>query len=175
MTAVDSPSRSDLEGRDAIERIRDTLKRTDTCFFETRIGVGGTDGARPMGVREVDEHGRIWFLSDKDSHKNAEITADPRVTLYFQASEHSGFLRLSGRASLVPVTPELLDRLWSPLLKVWFTEGRDDPRISIIRFDPEAGYYWDNKHGDAVAGIKMLVGAAFGVTLDDGEHGQLRP
>jgi len=38
---------------------------------------------------------------------------------------------------------------------------------------PEGGYYWDNKHGSAVAGIKMLVGAAIGVTLDDSIEGRL--
>ena len=58
-------------------------------------------------------------------------------------------------------------------LKTWFTEGIDDPRITVIRFAPEGGYYWDNKHGNAVAGIKMLIGAAIGKTLDDSIEGRL--
>ena len=59
------------------------------------------------------------------------------------------------------------------MLKTWFTEGIDDPRITVIRFEPSGGYYWDNKHGDTVAGIKMLVGAAIGKTLDDSIEGRL--
>jgi hypothetical protein len=35
------------------------------------------------------------------------------------------------------------------------------------------GYYWDTKHGAAIAGAKMLVGAAIGKTLDDSVEGQL--
>ena len=60
-----------------------------------------------------------------------------------------------------------------PLLKTWFTEGEDDPRITVIAVDPLGGYYWDNKHGKAIAGIKMLVGAATGKTLDDSIEGTL--
>jgi general stress protein 26 len=42
----------------------------------------------------------------------------------------------------------------------WFTEGEDDPRITVIKVSPTQGYYWDNKHGNAVAFVKQLVGAA---------------
>ena len=46
---------------------------------------------------------------------------------------------------------EKIKELWEPLLKTWFTEGIDDPRISVIKVDPTEAYYWDNKHGNAVA------------------------
>jgi hypothetical protein len=38
---------------------------------------------------------------------------------------------------------------------------------------PTDGYYWDTKHGAAIAGAKMLIGAAIGKTLDDSVEGQL--
>ncbi len=59
-------------------------------------------------------------------------------------------------------------------MKTWFTEGVDDPRITVIRVQPNEGYYWDTKHGSAVAGIKMLIGAAISKTLDDSIEGTLR-
>jgi hypothetical protein len=36
------------------------------------------------------------------------------------------------------------------------------------------GYYWDTKHGTAVAGIKMLIGATIGKTMDDSIEGTLK-
>ena len=48
-----------------------------------------------------------------------------------------------------------------------------DPRITVIRVTPTDGYYWDTKHGNAVAGVKMLIGAAIGKTLDDSIEGEL--
>ena len=61
------------------------------------------------------------------------------------------------------------------MLKTWFTEGVDDPRITVIQVAPKGGYYWDNKHGNAVAGVKMLIGAAIGKTLDDSIEGRVAP
>ena len=58
-------------------------------------------------------------------------------------------------------------------VKTWFTERVDDPRITVIKVTPSEGYYWDTKHGNAVAGIKMLIGAATGKTLDDSIEGKL--
>jgi hypothetical protein len=59
-------------------------------------------------------------------------------------------------------------------MKVWFTEGKDDPRISVIKVTPTSGYYWDTKHGSAVAFTKMLIGSIIGTTLDDSVEGILK-
>jgi general stress protein 26 len=166
-------NRRDLTARDAVDRIREVVKKTQTCFFCTASGTGDSNGARPMNVRKVDDEGNLWFLSADDSHKNREIAADPAVTLYFQGSEHSDFLRLSGTAT-VSRDKAKIDELWQPLIKTWFTGGKEDPRVTVIRFQPVQGYYWDNKHGNAVAGMKMLVGAAIGKTLDDSVEGTVR-
>jgi len=68
----------------------------------------------------------------------------------------------------------MIKELWSFTLKTWFTEGENDPRITVIQVRPAEGYYWDNKHGNAVAGAKMLLGAVMGQTLDDSIEGTLR-
>lgn len=167
-------NREDLVGHDAVERIETTVKKADTCFFCTHTSISETNGVRPMAVREVDEAGNLWFLSADDSHKNQEIAADPRVDLYFQGSAHSDFLHLAGNAT-ISRDKNRIKELWSPLVKTWFTEGLDDPRITVIKVTPTQGYYWDNKHGNAVAGAKMLIGAATGKTLDDSIEGTLRP
>ena len=44
----------------------------------------------------------------------------------------------------------------------------------MIKVEPEQAYYWDNKHGNAIAGIKILIGAALGKTLDDSVEGDLK-
>ena len=81
-------------------------------------------------------------------------------------------LHLTGTAT-VSVDKAKIKELWEPVLKTWFTGGLDDPRIRVIRVSVDGGYYWDNKHGDTVAGIKMMVGAALGKTLDDSIEGKL--
>jgi general stress protein 26 len=162
----------DLVGPDAVKQIKDTVASSDTCFFVTTTYSGGSSGARPMNIRQVDDQGSLWFLSSVDSHKNAEIAADPAVKLFLQGSTHSEFLHLSGQATITTDKAKIKE-LWTPILKTWFTEGEDDARITVIKIVPTDAYYWDNKHGKAVAGIKMLIGAAIGKTLDDSIEGKL--
>ena len=163
----------DLSGQKAIDKLKD-LTKDEACFFSTQETISKTGGTRPMSVREVDENGDLWFLSASDSHKNAAIASNPAVKLFFKGSAHAEFLSLDGNAT-ISTDKATIKRLWSPILKVWFTEGEDDPRITAIKVTPRDGYYWDNKHGSAVAGVKMMIGAAIGKTLDDSIEGKIRP
>ncbi|MES2523393.1 MAG: pyridoxamine 5'-phosphate oxidase family protein [Gemmatimonadota bacterium] len=165
-------NRDDLVGDAAVKKIRELVKEAQTCFFCTAIPSGESSAARPMNVREVDEEGNLWFLSANDSHKNAELALDPTVKLYMQGSPHSEFLSLTGHA-MITTDHERIKELWTPVVRTWFTGGVDDPRITAIKVTPTDGYYWDNKHGNAIAGIKMLIGAAIRKTLDDSVEGTL--
>ncbi len=162
----------DLYGKDAAERIKEMTKKAETCFFCTNIKTGVPFSTRPMAVQEVDDEGNFWFLSANDSHKNSELSSDPFVHLLFQGGKHANFLNIYGIAS-VSEDKQKIDELWDPILKVWFTEGKDDPRISVIKVEPTEGYYWDNKHGNAIAFAKMVAGAIVGKTLDDSIEGKL--
>ena len=165
-------NRRDLRRAEAIAKLKELVEKAETCFFCTASATSGSSGARPMSVQQVDDEGNLWFLSADDSHKNAEIERDPSVQLFFQGSKHSDFLTLSGHASISRDKAKI-EELWEPIVKTWFTEGVDDPRITVIKVTPTGGYYWDTKHGNAVAGVKMLVGAAIGKTLDDSIEGTL--
>ncbi len=166
-------NRADLAGADAIKQSKALIDKAQTCFFCTAASLTGSTGARPMSVQEVDDAGNLWFLSADDSHKNQELELDPNVTLYFQGSAHSDFLTLRGAVS-ISRDKEKIKQLWEPVVKTWFTEGVDDPRITVIRVAPSEGYYWTTKHGKTIAGAKMLIGVAIGKTLDDSIEGQLR-
>ncbi len=163
----------DLNAQEAVEKIKELVGKAETCFFCTSVTAADSIGARPMAVQEVDDAGNLWFLSADDSHKNDELIRNPSVRLYFQGSAHSDFLLLNGTAT-VSKDKAKIKELWKPLLKTWFTEGVDDPRITVIKVAPSEGYYWDTKHGMAVAGVKMLIGAAIGKTLDDSIEGKLK-
>ncbi|GAC1422890.1 MAG: pyridoxamine 5'-phosphate oxidase family protein [Burkholderiaceae bacterium] len=162
----------DLAAQDAVQKIRQIVEKAETCFFCTAAPAHHSMATRPMSVQKVDDQGNLWFLSSTDSHKNAEIPADSAVKLYFQGSPHSDFLMLHGTASIT-LDKAKIDELWKPVMKTWFTQGKDDPRITVIKVSPQEGYYWDNKHGNAVAGVKMRIGAALGKTLDDSIEGRL--
>lgn len=167
-------SREDLQGQEAVEKIKEMVDQTQTCFFCSAVVSGESNGDRPMSVMQVDEEGNLWFLSAKDSRKNQELAVDPSVKLYFQGSTHADYMQINGTAA-ISTDREKIKELWSPIARPWFTEGVDDPRISVIKVTPAQGYYWDTKHGLAVAGVKMLIGAVLKKTMDDGIQGKLNP
>ena len=161
-----------LAGQEALDKIKELAKKAGSCFFCTNIKPGQPFDTRPMAAEHIDDDGNFWFLSANDSHKNEELQQDPSTQLLFQGSSHSDFLSLYGR-STISKDKQKIDELWDPMMKTWFTEGKDDPRITVIKFTPTDGYYWDTKHGMAVALVKRVVGAIKGETLDDSIEGKV--
>jgi general stress protein 26 len=162
----------DLSGNEAIDKMKELKKKASSCFMCTAIKTGQPFAARPMAVQQIDDEGNFWFLSSVDSYKNEEIASDPIVQLLFQGSDYSDFFYVYGIATISQDKAKIKE-LWNPMLKVWFTEGEDDPRITVIKVEPTDGYYWDTKHNQAIAFLKRAVGAAMGKTLDDSIEGKL--
>ena len=50
----------------------------------------------------------------------------------------------------------MIDRLWNPFIAAWYS-GKDDPKLRLMRFDPEEAEVWENANS-LFAGIKMLLG-----------------
>lgn len=165
-------NQTNLMGQKAIEKMRKMIDKAGSCFFCTSSMMNKINSS-PMNVQKSDANGDLWFLSPKDSIKNLEIKQDSQVTLLFQGSAHSDFLELTGKA-VISYDKERIKELWDPMAKSWFKDGVDDPNISVIQFITESGHYWENEHGNTIAGIKLLIGAITGTSMDDSEEGYLK-
>ena len=94
------------------------------------------------------------------------------LCLFFQHHKNSGFLNIYGISEIIEDRKKI-EELWNPLLKVWFKDGKDDEKISVIKVEPTQVYYWDTKHGEAIAFIKMAASIITGKTMDDSVEGKL--
>ena len=162
----------DLGGTQAVEKLRELADKAESCFLCTNIKTGIPLSVRPMAIQQVDDEGNLWFMSMEDSGKNKEISADPFTNIMFQASAHSGFVNVYG-ISEISRDQAKIDELWTPIAKTWFQNGKDDPKISLIKVIPSEAYYWDTKHGTAVAFLKMAASVVTGKTMDDSVEGDL--
>ncbi|MEN2488263.1 pyridoxamine 5'-phosphate oxidase family protein [Flavobacterium sp. B11] len=160
----------DLTDEFAVDKIKDLAEHIKTCMFctynEYRLQ------SRPMSVQKIDDLGNLWFLSDRNSSQNAEITLNPMVEIFF-SEPHDKFLTLHGTAS-ISYDRETIEKLWNPIVKIWMPGGVDDPNLSVIKVVPEDGYYWNNKNGKMVAIAKMTAAFVTGKTMDDGIEGSLK-
>lgn len=160
-----------LVGKPAIDKFQEIVKHEQTCLFSTNLGnVPST--TRPMGVQKVCDQGNFWFMSASDSDKNHEIEADPRVQLYICNTKNYEFLSIYGHATISRDQAKI-DEFFGPIHKAWFPEGKDDPRITIIKVTPEEGFYWDTKDGKLVSFLKIAASAVIGKTLQEGVEGKI--
>jgi general stress protein 26 len=148
-----------LEGDAALNKLRELLADFPIAFMVTVSS--GDMTARPIGV--VGDHaafnGTLWFITDKRSRKVDAIESGAMTTLLFQNDKAGAYLQLTGRASIVD-DPEKLKELYTTLQRAWFPKGLDDPDITLVRFDADAGNYWDSHDSFvrlAVAFAKSVV------------------
>ncbi|MEJ7737255.1 MAG: pyridoxamine 5'-phosphate oxidase family protein [Chitinophagaceae bacterium] len=160
----------DLQNTEAIEKMKEIAENTvgHFCTFVE----GASIVSRPMHTQEVDGNGNFWFFSSKDSNKNQQIQQNSKVQLLYAIDGKSEYLSIEGTAT-ISTDQAKIDELWSGFVKTWFTEGKHDPKLSLIEVTPTAGYYWDTKNSKMVSLIKIAAGSIIGKTMDDGIEGSL--
>ncbi len=162
---------SNVVATEAREKLKQLAEDAGICMFVTRLG-DFPQTARPMSVAEVDEDGNLWFFSDVHSDKNIHIISDNRVQLYFANKSSSEYLSIYGEASII-TDKEKIKEFWKPIAKAWFTEGVDDPHITLLKIHPKDAYYWDTRNNKLIALIKIGVSVITGKTNDGGVEGKL--
>lgn len=136
--------------RELKEKLWRALKSDKTVM----LGLAGEDSARPMTAQIEDESGPIWFFTAKDTEIMHRLVEDHEALATFASKSHDLFATLHG--SLREDTdPEVIERLWNPFV-AWF-EGKDDPKLALLRFDAERAEVWIDA-SSLMAGIKMLLG-----------------
>lgn len=123
----------------------------------------GDDGhARPMTAQLDDEgydggdyHGPIWFFTSTDNSLYQQISGNNRAMAHFASKGHDLWATVHGNLS-TSQDCVVIDRLWNKFVAAWY-EGKDDPKIALIRLDPDQAQIWIDA-SSITAGIKMLLG-----------------
>lgn len=164
-------SQENLRGKQAIKKLTEIAESARICMMSTKLDDRPIP-TRPMSLQEVDEDGRLWFISNKKSDKNYDVKQDGEVQLFFVNKGSSEYLSVYGQAE-VYADQQTIDDKWSAVANVWF-DGKDDPDLSVIGVKPESVRYWDTKHGKVVDMALMLYKAVSGDdSVDSGEKGNL--
>ena len=128
------------------------------------VGLDGVeDGhARPMTAQLDGERSPIWFFTSKDNalvKKLGQVgtIGFDRTIATFASKGHDIFATVHGRLSL-DNDRATIDKLWNRYVAAWFEDGKDDPKLVLLRLDAERAEIWVDA-SSLVAGIKMLFGA----------------
>ena len=122
------------------------------------LGVDGVeDGhSRPMTANLDDERqGPIWFFVGRPNVLVEHLAANRRAIAAFSAKDHGLFASIQGNLS-VDTARAVIDRLWNPFIAAWY-EGKDDPKLRLLRMDPDDAHVWLNENS-LLAGVKLMLG-----------------
>ena len=139
-----------------VEKFWKALKSDITVM----LGLDGVDEghSRPMTAQMegTSPHGPIWFFSAKD-HELVEALGDHhRGVAHFASKGHDLFATLHG-VILLDDDRATIERLWRPFVSAWYEGGKEDPKLALLRFEPEKAQIWLNENS-AFACVKMLLG-----------------
>ncbi len=157
------------------EAVRDAIwakvRAIGTCMMVTRDGEQLR--SRPMAAILRVGQNALWFFADADDHKDDEVARDPHACLAFADPQSHCYVSLSGRIALVR-DRAAIDEFWNDAASRYFPKGPGDARILLLRFEPEAGEYWDAPSGTIAAAFHFLRSAVSGQRPSPGTSGRAR-
>lgn len=144
-----------------IEELRELVMDLDIAMFTTQDG-GRQLHSRPMDTQQVDDEGHLWFLTSRKSDVVGEVHANPAICLTYGSKAKNTYLCVSGEAQEIHDQAKISE-LWSPMHGVFFSGGRDDPDLTLLRVVPTHAEAWTGPSG-AVG--KLLAFATAAITGD---------
>lgn len=137
---------------------------------DVRTGLLDVDDRRlPMSPKADADAGCIWFITARGTPM-AEAAAAGADSAYSLCDDGQGLYgTVKGRLS-VSNDAEKLDEVFGLIASSWFEEGKDDPDLMLIRFDPSTAELWVGK-GTAAFFYQIAKAQLTGDTPDLGDHG----
>jgi len=162
-----------LQQEQALEKFKSLVKGVNICMFITNNRSDADTHTRPMATVDVEDDGTLWFYTDIRSIKVDEVTTDQDVHLVYAHPGKDSFLDLWGTASVVTDRQQIKDK-WTPMVKVYFSGGADDPNLALLKVKPQDCYYWDVESGKMVYFLKAAASVVTGKRLAEGAEGNLQ-
>ena len=126
------------------------------------LGLAGVEEghSQPMSAQilhDEDERGPIWFFTSTDSDLVKALTDTHRAVVHFSSKGHDLFASLHGVLTL-DNDRQVIDQLWNSFIAAWYEGGKDDPKLQLLRLDPERAQVWLNEN-NLWAAVKLLLGS----------------
>jgi general stress protein 26 len=137
----------DQAAKDPGRKLRKLIKGARVVTLTT-AAADGRLRSRPMLPGTLDS-GALWFLTRVSSAKSADVGDNQKVNLAYSARKEDRYVSISGAAGIVRDAARVKS-LWDRDHKAWFSGGKNDPELAVLRVSVEQVEYWDAKTGRMV-------------------------
>lgn len=137
---------------------------------EFKVGMLGLDRpgqhSQPMTGFAEPETATLWFFTRNDTDLAKDVAGSGQSGMFsFQARDRKVYACLQGLMS-IDADRERIDRFWNPVVSAWYPQGKDDPHLTLIRFDATEGRVWLSDKG-ALGFAYQILKANLTSTLPD--------
>jgi len=117
------------------------------------IGLNDGNHAEPMTAQiDDDQPNTLFFFAGKDNR----IAKGGDAMAQFVGKGHDFFACLAGTVAADNDRAQI-DKLWNKQVEAWFPGGKEDPNLTLLRFDVDSAELWETDI--SLSGrVKMLFG-----------------
>lgn len=144
-----------------------------------RFGMLGVAGGPPRHMapmtafHDKDTH-TLWFYGDRNTDLVKDIGEDGHAGMFcFMDKDHGVYACLGGDLSLSHDEGRI-DKHWSPMVSAWYPEGKDDPKLVLVRFDVVDAQVWVSDSGPVKFAYEIAKANLTKTQPDEGEKAHLR-
>ena len=130
-----------------------------TCFIMKAEGVRRGDRTlTAAGVGYVQSRGvRGGAIINLDEASDAIAQAVERAENVAGVQVQGVTVATAGGQLTMDNDPAVIERLWNPFVAAWYEEGKTDPKLRLLRYEPDVAEIWLNENS-LLAGVKTLLG-----------------
>lgn len=129
--------------------------------------------SRPMVASQKNfDDGCLWFFTRDDSPKVEQVQADRQVNVSYASTSDGSYVSLAGQAELVR-DRAVINEHWNKQAEAWFSEGKDDPALTMLKVTVEQAEYWDTASSKMVIAYEYMKARTTDSTPDVGESGKV--
>lgn len=152
-------SQDQLTAADAEKAFWESLETSNT-------GLLGLDQpgyhAQPMTAFREAETGTIWFFTRADTDLARDVAVGgvggggQSAMFHYGSKDQKVWACIHGDLSVHGPDRQIIDRYWNPVLAAWYPGGKDDPHLTILRFDGDDGRVWVSDGGLLKFGFEIV-------------------
>jgi general stress protein 26 len=122
---------------------------------------------QPMAPQTDRETGTIWFYTKTTSDIARAAANGGTVHMCLVTDDYQACL--DGDLTTV-YSRDHIERYWSSIVEAWFSGGKDDPELTMLRFTPRSAAIWASTGSKLVFGWEIAKAITTGEEPDVGYH-----
>lgn len=101
---------------------------------------------QPMTAFVEPDSELIWFFTRNDTDLAKAVSADSKAMFIVQSKDQDIHACIGGALSLDHDRARI-EKFWNPHIAAWYPDGKDDPHLTLLRFEPSDAAVWLSEGG----------------------------